>query len=131
MEATMSSATSAQTSPSSTSISGVAMSLQATMAASVRVAATSSPTAQEFSAKNRFEEEEKEEEGGEENMEGFVRKSKGFLPMNLSNPKGESFEAKGIAGLKEKLASGFSRDVTLGFFNLSNRARVLARSSHW
>ena len=34
-----------------------------------------------------FEEEEKEEEGGEENMEGFVRKSKGFLPMNLPNPK--------------------------------------------
>ena len=26
----------------------------------------------------------------------MVRKSKGFLPMNLSNPKGESFDAKGI-----------------------------------
>ena len=44
------------------------MSLQATMATSVRVAATSSPITQKFSAKNGFEEEEKEEEGGEENM---------------------------------------------------------------
>ena len=43
------------------------------MAASVRVATMSSPTKYEFSAKNGFEEEEKEE-GGEENMEGFVRK---------------------------------------------------------
>ena len=63
-------------------------------------------------AKNGFEEEEKEKEGGEENMEGFVRKLKGFLPMNLPNPKGESFDAEGIegegkrskvVGLKEKL----------------------------
>ena len=44
------------------------------MVASVRLAATSSPTAQEFSVKNGFEEEEKEEEGGEEKMEGFVRR---------------------------------------------------------
>ena len=45
-------------------------------------------------------------------MEGSVCKSKGFLPMSLSNPKGESFDAKRIncggggrskvAGLKEK-----------------------------
>ena len=34
-----------------------------------------------------FNEEEKEEEGGEENMEDFVRKSTGFLPMNMPNPK--------------------------------------------
>ena len=71
-------------------------------------------------------------------MEGFVRKSNGLLPMNFPNPKGESFDAKGIEGgrskvsvLKEKLAGGFSQGITLGFFNLSNRARVLARSSHW
>ena len=71
-------------------------------------------------------------------MKGFVRKSKGFLPMNLPNPKGDSFDTEGIeggrskvAGLKEKLARGFSRGITLGFFNSSNRARVLARSSHW
>ena len=32
----------------------------------------------------------------EENVEGLVNKSKGFLPMNLSNPKGESFDAEGI-----------------------------------
>ena len=47
-------------------------------------------------------------------MEGLVRKSKGFLLMNLYNPKGESFDAEGIdyggegrskaLGLKEKLA---------------------------
>ena len=30
-----------------------------------------------------FEEEEKEEEGGEEKMEGFVRRSKRFIPMNF------------------------------------------------
>ena len=29
-------------------------------------------------------------------MEGFLRKSKGFLPMNLLNPKGEYFEIEGI-----------------------------------
>ena len=57
-------------------------------------------------------------------MEGFVHKSKGFLPMNLPNPKGESFDAKGIewerskvTGLKEKLAGGFSWGIPLGFFN--------------
>ena len=60
--------------------------------------------------------------------------------MNFSNPKGESFDAEGIgcgeggrsevAGLKEKSARGFSRGITLGFFNSSNRARVLARSSY-
>ena len=42
------------------------------MAALVRVAAMSSPTAWESLTKNGFEEEEKEEEGGKENMEGFV-----------------------------------------------------------
>ena len=42
--------------------------------------------------------------------------------MNLPNPKLESFDAKGIEGgrskaaiLKEKLARGFSRGITLGF----------------
>ena len=55
------------------------------MAASIRVAAMSLPIAYEFSAKNGFE---KEEECVEENMEGFVHKSKGFLPINFLNPKG-------------------------------------------
>ena len=31
-------------------------------------------------------------------MKGFVRKSKGFLPMNLPNPKGEYFDIEGIEG---------------------------------
>ena len=69
-------------------------------------------------------------------MKGFVSKSKGFIPINLPNPKGESFDVEGIeigrskaVGLKEKLAGGFSRGITLGFFNSSNRARVLVRSS--
>ena len=95
-------------------------------------------TTQEFSAKNGFEEEEKEEEGGEENMEGFIHKSKGFLHMNLPNPRGESFDIEGIeggrskvAGLKEKLTRGFSWGITLGFFYSSNRARVFTRSSRW
>ena len=54
----------------------------------------------------------------EDNVEGLVCKSKGFLPMNLSNPKGESFDAEGIGCgkerrskvtyLKEKLVKGFS-----------------------
>ena len=58
--------------------------------------------------------------------------------MNFSNPKEESFDAKGIgcgeggrskvAGLKEKSVGGFSRGISLGFFNSSNQARVLARS---
>ena len=58
--------------------------------------------------------------------------------MNLSNPKGESFNTEGIkterskvVGLKDKLTGGFSWGITLGFFNLSNRVRVLARSSYW
>ena len=55
------------------------MSLRATMATSVRVVEASSPRTQEFLAKNGFEEEEKEEEGGEENMQGFARKSKDFF----------------------------------------------------
>ena len=69
-------------------------------------------------------------------MEGFVRKSKRFVPINLPNPKGESFDAEGlegriskVVGLEENLARGFSRGITLGFFNSSNRARVFARSS--
>ena len=61
------------------------------MAGSVRVDATYSPTTHEFSSKNGSEEEEKEKEGGEEKMEGFVRRSKRFIPMNLPNPKGEFF----------------------------------------
>ena len=71
-------------------------------------------------------------------MEGLICKSKGFLPRNLSNPKGDSFDAKGIScggeerstavGLKEKLAGGFSRGITLGFFSSFNWARVLALS---
>ena len=58
--------------------------------------------------------------------------------MNVPNPKREFFDTKGIEGgrskvacLKGKLARGFSRSITLGFFNPSNQARVLARSSHW
>ena len=97
------------------------MSLRTTMATLVLVA-TSSPTSQEFLAKNGFEEEEKEEEGGEEKMEGFVCRSKGFIPVNLPNLKGEFFEVEGIkgrrskvVGLKEKLAGGFSRGITVGF----------------
>ena len=74
----------------------------------------------------------------EDNVEGLVSKSKGFLPMNLSNPKGESFDVEVIScvggreiksrNLKEKLARGFSRGITLGFFKSSNWARVLAYS---
>ena len=48
-------------------------------------------------------------------MEGFACKSKGFLPMKLTNPKGKSFDIEGIEGgrskvtvLKEKLVGGFS-----------------------
>ena len=73
-------------------------------------------------------------------MEGFVCKSKGFLPMNFSNPKGKSFDAEGIGcgggrrskatSLKEKLARDFSRGITLGFFKSSNQALVLAHSFH-
>ena len=72
-------------------------------------------------------------------MKGLIRKSKGFLPMNLSNPKEEFSNAEGTScigemrskakGLKEKLAGGFSRGITLGFFNSSNQPRVLACSS--
>ena len=58
--------------------------------------------------------------------------------MNLPTPKGESFDIEGIergrskvVGLKEKLEGGFSRGITLGFFNSSNQAWVFARSSHW
>ena len=73
------------------------MSLQATMAGSVRVATASSPTTQEFSAKNGLEEEEKEK-GGNKKIEGFVTGSKEFIPMNLPNPKGEFFDAERIEG---------------------------------
>ena len=86
-----------------------------------------------FLAKNGFEEEDKEVK-----MEGLVHRSKGFLPMNLSNPKGESFDVEGVkegrskvVGLKEKLEEGFSRGITLGFYNSSNRTQVLACSSRW
>ena len=71
-------------------------------------------------------------------MEVFVLKLKGFLPMNFPSPKGDSFDAEGIKGgrskvacLKEKLAGGFSRGITFGFFNSSNPTMVLARSSRW
>ena len=47
-------------------------------------------TTKEFSTKNGSEEEEKEK-SGEEKMKGYVCRSKGFIPMNLSNPKGEFF----------------------------------------
>ena len=47
--------------------------------------------------------------------------------MNLPNPKAEPFDTEGIeegrskvASLKEKLEGGFSRGITLGFFNSSN-----------
>ena len=70
-------------------------------------------------------------------MEGSICKSNEFLPMNFSNLKGESFDVEGIGcgeggrskviGLKEKSVGGFSRGITLGFFNSSNRARVLVR----
>ena len=70
-------------------------------------------------------------------MAGLVRKSKGFLPRNLSNPKGVSFGAEEhkyllfghdrtdcvrggrskVIGLKEKLAGGFSRGINPSFFN--------------
>ena len=77
-----------------------------------------------FLAKNGFE-EEKKEESRKENVEGFVRKSNGFLPMNLLNPKGEYFDAEGIereiskvAGLKEKLARGFFSRYYFGLFQL-------------
>ena len=39
----------------------------------------------------------------------------------------DSMEGRSIVvGLKEKLVGDFSRGITLGFFNSSNRARVLA-----
>ena len=73
-------------------------------------------------------------------MEGLVRKSKGFFPINLSNLKGESFDAVGIScvgggrskaiGLKEKLPGGFSRGITLDLFKSSNWVWVLSRSFH-
>ena len=71
-------------------------------------------------------------------MEGFVCRSNKFIPMKFPNPKGESFDAEGIeggrskvAGLKEKLVGGFSRGITLGFYNSSNQAQVLVHSSCW
>ena len=80
----------------------------------------------EVEKRGEEEEEEEEEDDDEEgNVEGLVRKSNGFLPMNFSNPKRESFDAEGIscgererskvAGLKEKLAGGFSQGITLDF----------------
>ena len=91
------------------------MLLLAIVTTTVRVAALSSPIQQEFSPKNGFEEEDKEK-GGEEKMEGFVHRSKRFLPINLPNPKGESFDVEGIeegrskiVGLNEKW-----REVFLG-----------------
>ena len=64
---------------------------------SVRVAVASSPTEHGFLAWNEVENrEEKEEDDEEDNVEGLLRKSNEFLPMNFSNPKGESFDAEGI-----------------------------------
>ena len=39
--------------------------------------------------------ERREEEDREENVEGLVGKSKRFLHVNLSNPKGEYFDVEG------------------------------------
>ena len=36
-------------------------------------------------------------------MEGFVNRLKGFLPMNLPNPKGDSFDAKGVKEGRSKV----------------------------
>ena len=36
-------------------------------------------------------------------MEGFIRRSKEFLSMNLPNPKRESFDAKRIEGGRSKV----------------------------
>ena len=65
-------------------------------------------------------------------MEGFVRRSKGFFPINLPNPKGQSFDVERIekgrskvAGLKEKVAGGFCLGITLGF------ATHLAKLGFW
>ena len=79
-----------------------------------------------------------EEEDEEENVEDLVCKSNGFLPINLSNPKEDFFNTKGIGcggdgrsiavGLEEKLVEGFSNSITLGLFNSYNQARVLAHS---
>ena len=66
-------------------------------------------------------------------MEGLVCK-KGFLPItkeSLLIQKESVVEEKGRSiapGLKEKLAVDFSRGITLGFFNSSNRVQVLVRS---
>ena len=59
--------------------------------------------------------------------------------MNLSNAKAESFDVEGIScggegrstaiGFKEILVGGFSRGITLGFFNSSNWGQVFAHSS--
>ena len=88
--------------------------------------------------------EEEKNRRKEENVEGLVCKSKKFLPMNLSKPKGVSLSAKEgkyllfghdetgcvgggrlkTAGLTKKLAKGFSQGFTLGFFNSSNWAWV-------
>ena len=61
---------------------------------------------------------EVEEEDEEKNVEGLVRKSKGFLPINISNPKEEFSDTQGTVcigeaksttiGLKEKLVGVFS-----------------------
>ena len=85
------------------------------------VLTASAPTVMEMKNRTRSKDfrpgmglREKDKEGRrKENVEGFVLKSKGFLPMNLSNPKGESFDAEGIdcgggrrskvVGLKEKI----------------------------
>ena len=49
-------------------------------------------------------------------MEGFVRKSKGFLPMNLLNPKGESFGTEGSNRMRKIKSRRFERKIGGRFF---------------
>ena len=93
---------------------------------------------------------EKKDGRKKDNVKGLVRKSKGFLPMNLSNPKEVFFGAEEgkyllfrhvetgcvrggrfkAASLKDKIVGDFSRGIILCFFKSSNRVQVLARSFH-
>ena len=54
----------------------------------------------------------------------FVQRSRdhGLHSHNYDSIGGRSK----ATGLKKKMTGGFSRGITLGFFNSSNRARVLA-----
>ena len=114
------------------------------MAVSVRRAASTSLPMTQGRRTTRFQSDViavrgEIEEDEEENVEGLVCKSNGFLHMNLSNPKEEFFDTEGTdcigearsttTCLKEKLEGGFSRGITMSFFNSSNRVWVLTRSS--